>query len=75
MDRTQLCGSCDVGSIPTGGTSQKIQTALDFFGLVPAGAMSSQQARQARRGRGIRLQANIRDHNDPLLKSNPTSNP
>lgn len=23
MDRTQLCGSCDVGSIPTEGTSEK----------------------------------------------------
>ena len=23
MDRTQLCGSCDVGSIPTEGTLQK----------------------------------------------------
>lgn len=23
MDRTQLCGSCDVGSIPTEGTRKK----------------------------------------------------
>ena len=36
MDRTQLCGSCDVGSIPTGGTKdKKSETEVsDFLSLL-----------------------------------------
>ena len=31
MDRVQVCGTCDVGSIPTGGTKIKI---ADFLSVI-----------------------------------------
>jgi len=31
MDRTQLCGSCDVGSIPTGGTKMTDDKWLQYY--------------------------------------------
>ena len=35
MDRTQLCGSCDAGSIPAGTTLEKAQLVWVFSNVVP----------------------------------------
>src|SRR4051812_22033583 len=65
MDRTQPCGGCDVGSIPTGSTKDtNIPPARDF--VLCAGRSDVPQAcGTARRGRGKveRRRDFIRDHN------------